>query len=358
MNDNRLLKDSLHSVAEKIDSLLAQDPFPRKVFVPSLQEAVYRYPVRGGKRLRPALLLWACQALGGKEADALPAAAACEVFHSWTLVHDDIIDEDDFRRGKPTEHRELAAGAEKTYSRSGEICDKFGHDFAILAGDIQQAWANDLLLRTPCDPALVLFLAKRMQQILNCELVSGEALDVELPMRNMEAITKEDVFAVMDGKTVCLLKFAVQTGGMIGLGKADLEDPRIRALGEYARGLGIAFQLQDDYLGIYGTVEQFGKPLCSDFQEGKGTWVYLDAFQTLTGEKKQFLLDLTGLKQYGPEEIAQIRALLEECGSTARLKAEIEKWTHLAMESLNILEETPYKTLLKQLAQYLLKRNV
>ena len=121
MNDDRLLKDSLHSVAEKIDSLLARDPFPRKVFVPSLQEAVYRYPVRGGKRLRPALLLWACQALGGKEADALPAAAACEVFHSWTLVHDDIIDEDDFRRGKPTEHRELAAGAEKTYSRSGEI---------------------------------------------------------------------------------------------------------------------------------------------------------------------------------------------------------------------------------------------
>ena len=352
------LKEELRSVASRIDLLLAEDPFPASVFVPSLQEAVRRYPVRGGKRLRPALLLWACQAMGGTAEEALHAGAACEVFHSWTLVHDDIIDEDDFRRGKPTEHVELAAHAAKVYSRSETLCSKFGHDFAILAGDIQQAWANDLLLRTPCEPSLVLFLAKRMQQILNCELVSGEALDVELPMRRMEEITFEDVFTVIEGKTVCLLKFALQCGGMIGLKKADPEDPRIRALGEYARGLGIAFQLQDDYLGIYGKEEEFGKPLCSDFQEGKPTWVYLDAFHTLQGGKREELLRLTGLKHYGTEEVAEIRTLLEDCGSTGRLKAEISKWTDSALESLAMLEDSPYRDLLEQLARYLLQRSV
>ena len=99
-----VLQDALRQVASEIIAVLSDDPFPAAVYPECLCSAVRSYPVRGGKRIRPALVLWTCGALGGDVRKALNAAAAVEIYHSWTLVHDDIIDEDEVRRGLPTTH--------------------------------------------------------------------------------------------------------------------------------------------------------------------------------------------------------------------------------------------------------------
>ncbi|MCI6288948.1 MAG: polyprenyl synthetase family protein [Lentisphaeria bacterium] len=355
------LQNALQQVSAAVNRLIAEDSFPSAVFPQCLQDAVRSYPVRGGKRLRPALLLWACEALGGKPEEALCAAAAVEVYHSWTLVHDDIIDEDDFRRGQPSTHAELADFARSHYRRSENLCRKFGRDFAILAGDIQQSWAVDLMMRTAdrgCPAQLVMQLTRALLQTVSRGLISGEALDVEVPMREWDAVSRQDILRVIDGKTVCLLKFSVQAGGAIALRDADMDRPELQVLGSYAEGLGIAFQLRDDYLGVFGNAETFGKPLCSDFQECKPTLLFREAMSRLSEAGRRELLDLTALPEYPMETVEKIRRLLLESGAAQQLLGHIECYTELALKSLEHLPDSSGRQLLSDLADYLLKRNV
>ena len=356
-----VLQDALRQVASEIIAVLSDDPFPAAVYPECLCSAVRSYPVRGGKRIRPALVLWTCGALGGDLRKALNAAAAVEIYHSWTLVHDDIIDEDEVRRGLPTTHVELASHAAAAYKRDKKACDKFGCDMAILAGDIQQAWAIDLLLRSTelgCDPALVMELVRRLQSTVNRGLISGEALDVELPMRELNKVTRAEVIKTIVGKTVCLLQFCLQTGGAIALGTTDFNRPELKNLADYANSMGIAFQLRDDYLGIFGDFKTFGKPLASDFQEGKPTLLFLDAMEHLPEAGQKELLALTGLPEYPMETVRKIRALLRDSGAADRLLKEISGYTDQALVCLNALPDNSYRQLLIDLTAYMLDREV
>ena len=355
------LQDALRSVASEVTTVLSADPFPSAIYPECLRSAVRSYPLRGGKRIRPALVLWSCGLFGGDTKSAMNAAAAVEIYHSWTLVHDDIIDEDDVRRGCPTAHVELTAHAASAYKRSPECCAKFGRDMAILAGDIQQAWSIDLFMRSVeagCDPLLVMELTRRLQYFVNRELGSGEALDVELPMRDLDRVSREEILKTITGKTVCLLQFCLQTGAAIALKNADLNQPELRTLGDYAVAMGTAFQLRDDYLGIFGDLKTFGKPLGSDFQEGKPTLMFQDALHSLPEAGRTELLALTGLPEYPAETIEKIRALLQESGAAERSLNEISRYTDTAMECLNALPDNSYRQLLTDLTSYMLKREV
>ena len=356
-----MLQDALRNVASEILEILSDDPFPASVYPECLCSAVRSYPVRGGKRIRPALVLWACGALGGDLSLAVNAAAAVEVYHSWTLVHDDIIDEDDVRRGQPSTHAELKTHAEAAYKKTPELCAKFGRDFAILAGDIQQAWAIDLLMRSidlGCDPRLVMVLTRRLQTEVNRELISGEALDVELPMRDWRKVSRSEVLKTITGKTVCLLRFCVQTGAAIALCNPDPDQPELRLFGEYASAMGTAFQLRDDYLGIFGDFKTFGKPLGSDFQEGKPTLIVLDALKGLSPAGRKELLSLTGLPEYPMDVIRRIRTLLTDSGAVESQLKQIREYTEQAMALLHSLPESDYRRLLIDLTAYLLDREV
>ena len=356
----RTLQNELALVNDVVTRIIAEDPFPESVQPSCLASAVRSYPVRGGKRLRPALLLWADGALGGDPDQAIFAGCAVELFHNWTLVHDDIIDEDDLRRGKPTTHVEIASYAEEAYGKPKELTHKFGRDMAILCGDIQQAWAMNMLLRSRekgVEASLLADLLVRFQKVNNL-LISGEALDVEFPMRDLGEITKEEVKRMILGKTSCLLKFAVQCGGAIALGSADFGEERLAALGNFAEELGIAFQLRDDYLGIFGDEETFGKPIGSDFQEGKPTLLYLDAMSLLPETGKKRLKELTGLPRYSPGAIDEIRTLLKESGAESKCLQEIAHLTEKAHSRLMTLPENKYKKLLEDLLSYLLERTV
>ena len=359
MND--LLKKELDSISKLITQTIAEDTFPSGVSPECLASAVRAYPLHGGKRLRPALLMWSCGALGGFPDAAVYAATAVEIYHSWTLVHDDIIDEDNMRRGLNTSHIELAVHARKAYRKDKNVCTKFGRDFAILAGDIQQAWAVNMLLRSMekgCAPELILKLVGTLQTTVNRRLISGEAVDVEFPMRPPESIRQEEVMKMISGKTSCLLQFAAQCGGAIALNSADFSAEPLAALGCYAENLGIAFQLRDDYLGLFGDVKKFGKPLGSDFQEGKPTLLYLDAMHRLSEAGKKRLGELTGLEEYPQEIIDELRTMMRDCGAEDTLLRQTASFTEKAAGALSLLPENKYTELLAELLNYLLERNV
>ena len=355
------IKKELQDVAVQINDAIRLDTFPETVFPEELRAAVRSYPEQGGKRVRPALLLWACGLFGGDTRKALPAAQAVEIFHNWTLVHDDIIDSDSLRRGKPTTHVEIARYATLKFETKAEQAAKFGTDLAILAGDVQQAWAVNSMLKLAengVDPALVIALTRRMQELLNRELISGEALDVELALQDPASVQAQNVQRMIAGKTSALLKFCVQCGAAIARNSGNFDTDEQILLAEFAENLGLAYQLEDDLLGVYGEIEQFGKPLCSDFQERKPTLLYLEAKKRLAGDDSVRLDALTGLPFYSMEIVQLLRRLLTDCGAEQAIREQSSRATEKALEALQKLPDNEYRERLVALAGYLLKRKI
>ena len=143
-----MLKEELKLNAERVSKIIGEDDFPGGIKPKFLRAAVLDYPLRGGKHLRSALLSWSCGLFGGDIESARFAAAAVEIYHNWTLVHDDIIDNDILRRNKPSTHVDLANFATAQYDSLKNESEKFGRDFAILTGDIQQGWAANMLMKS------------------------------------------------------------------------------------------------------------------------------------------------------------------------------------------------------------------
>ena len=355
------IKSEMKDVANLIHEAIRLDPFPTTVYPEELQSAVRDYPERGGKRIRPTLLLWTCGLFGGDINKALPAAVAVEIFHNWTLVHDDIIDGDELRRGKPTTHMEIGRYAITKFGADSEKAAKFGSDLAILAGDIQQSWAVNNMLKLAengVDPTLTIALTRRMQEMLDRELISGEALDVELSLHDVENVDPADVYRMIHGKTSALLKFSVQCGAALALNQADFNTETQNLLADFATNLGLAYQLEDDLLGVYGEVKQFGKPLCSDFQARKPTLLYLEAKKRLSGDDAIRLNAMTGLPFYSMEMVQIIRRIITDCGAEEAIRTISKNATDKALESLSRLPANEYRNKLCGLTAYLLKREI
>ena len=351
--------DELKKVAEEVNNVLEHDTFPSTVAPKFLRDAVVDYPKRGGKRLRPALTIWSCGALGGGESRALCPAAACEVFHNWTLVHDDIIDDDDFRRGVPTCHKQLQTVARREMQLDDEKQVRFGRDFAILCGDLQQAWANSLILKTPgVRPEVTIAIASRMQEFANRELISGEALDVAMSYLDLARLRPEDVEHMFEKKTGVLFQFCVETGAMIALNDCTVSHPLTVALASMAMNAAVAFQIRDDYLGIFGDQGKFGKPIGSDISERKVTMLLLYALEKLGEGGKKELLSLFGHPNCTAEDIEKVRKIYRESGALEKAAARADERTAAAREALEKIPAGYHRTLLSQLLDYLLEREV
>ena len=354
-------KDELRRVGEQIGDFLKEDPFPETIRPGVLGDAVRDYPGRGGKRLRPALVLWACELFGGKREQAIPAAAAVEIYHNWTLVHDDIIDRDELRRGQPSTHVTLRDHAASKLNAAPEQAAAFGESFAILAGDIQQGWAVERLASIAdrgVDPALALSLVRAMQTKLNRDLISGEALDVEFELLDPASVSEADVMGMIDGKTGAIMEFALHCGAAIAKGVYAPESDDFRALSHYAANLAAAFQLQDDMLGVFGDEKVFGKPLCSDFQEAKPTMLYLEAIRRLPAERRPELDGFLRRPHYTESDIAAVRALLTDCGAAGAVRDSIAALSECAKKALQPLPDNLWRGLLDTLVEQMSVRSV
>ena len=306
----------------------------------SLRDACAYVLSGGGKRLRAILVLLGAEAVGGSASRALHAAAAVEIMHNFTLVHDDIMDHAPTRRGRPTVHV------------------RWDLNTALLAGDTLLAIAYRNLMRTRhTDPAMLaqLFTAS---VIGVCE---GQSLDLEYEQRNNVRVA--DYFAMIEQKTGRLVTVAAELGGNIGGGT-----PRqITALRRFGHHLGRAFQLQDDLLDVIGDEREFGKAIGGDIIEGKRTYLLLRARERARGADRT-LLDRVMRRKTAPpsrpESIAQRRALVartravyERYGVIEETRREVMENTARAVNALRILPASSARSTLHWLAGALVHRS-
>ena len=325
-----------------------------------LEHAVYAYLRAGGKALRPAMLLWSCALAGGDQHVALPAAAALEVYHTWTLVHDDIIDRDDRRRGSPTVHEDLRGKGVSELGLSPLAAEHYGRSIAVLAGDSQHAWGISLFTEAHrergADASLILSLIEELEnEVLNA-IAEGETLDLQLSCRPIEEISEEQIIHMLAQKTAALYRFAARAGAMIGLNRYQPEHPLVETLARFAYGCGIAFQVQDDILGLLGADEELGKPVGSDLREGKRTVILHHAWAQADAQARALLKQVVGNSAASEQELAKATRLLDQLGGIARARELAQRHLDDSLASLAALPSSPERDRLAQLAQRMVDR--
>ncbi|MDH7601443.1 MAG: polyprenyl synthetase family protein, partial [Armatimonadota bacterium] len=333
----------------------------RSWFKPNdLREAVFAYLERPGKRLRPAVLMWSCGAVGGNEDSVLPAAAAVEVFHTWTLVHDDLIDNDDLRRGGPTIHKLGETIAAQRMGFNAQNSKDYGRDLAVLTGDSQHGFTISLLCEcarsSAIDPYVVLDVIYHLESYVVNTLLEGEILDVQYSFRAIEELTEQDIMRMLWMKTGALYEFAARTGAMLGLNTRSSEHPWVASLSRFASSCGTAFQLQDDILGIVGSESQLGKPVGSDIREGKKTIIVLQALKNASEEEQRFLKSVLGNSNASGEEVKKAADIMVQVGAVEETARMARQYIDTAMKELEALPDSRYKQLLAAWAQYMIER--
>jgi len=242
----------------------------------------------GGKRLRPILLLLSCEAVGGEECQALDAAVAVELLHTFTLIHDDVMDHDDTRRGRPTIH------------------NKWDVSVAILSGDGLVALSYDYLLRTPSRESARLGSLFSRALLEVCE---GQALDKEFESR--WDVTLDEYFTMIAKKTATLIALCGELGGIIGGGTPQ----QLQALRDFGYHLGVAFQIQDDLLDITADEKELGKTWGSDIMQKKKTLLLLHALKNAPPADRKELKAILRQPQITPGEVLRVKAIFERQGT-------------------------------------------
>ncbi len=269
----------------------------------------------GGKMLRPALCLLCCEAVGGDVRHAIPAAAALELVHNFTLIHDDIEDASDTRHGRETLWRVV------------------GIPQAINTGDGMFVHAQRTLLRmegagVSADRVLWASRALNDACIALCE---GQHADIGFETR--EHVTQAEYEAMIDGKTASLLGASMAIGAIAG--GADAET--VAALGDCGRKLGRAFQIQDDVLGIWGDESVTGKPVADDIRSRKRSFPIAWAFEHVRGEAAATLASIYGADAMTEHDVETVFSLLNEAGAQSIATAEALRWADAGVDSLRSL---------------------
>ncbi len=351
--------EALREREAKLVELLNREKYRQSFNPKELQEAVYSYLIRPAKRLRPGILLFSCGAVGGDEERALSAAAAVEVYHTWTLVHDDIIDNDSKRRGFPTVHEQFRGYALNEGYSQREAVD-YGRNMAILAGDLQHAWSIQLILElinSGVDNRVVLDLVAKLTELTK-GLLEGEALDVLFSKQNIGDLTESDILKMLELKTGLLYEYAGVAGASIGLDQTSNENSMIQAIGSFARKCGTAFQLQDDILGIIGDEKRLGKPIGSDIRERKRTVIVLHAFKQADNKDRDYMLKWLGNSSASAGEIEKIKQMLLEYNGVEYVKGLADQIVKQATDELTQLPESRFKRLLLAWADYVADREL
>ncbi|MGM9863645.1 MAG: polyprenyl synthetase family protein [Lepagella sp.] len=296
----------LKHYTRQIEQGLRSLPLSVDAAIPSLYEPIVYTLDGGGKRLRPVLTLMAAEALGADSASALNAALGIEVFHNFTLLHDDVMDRSDLRRGRPTVHA------------------RWDQNTAILSGDAMLTLATQLVAQVP-DTALRPVLQAFNQGAM--DVYEGQALDMDFERR--DTVTIPEYIRMITLKTGALLATALKVGAIIG--GADTE--RLEALYDFGIDLGIAFQIHDDYLDMYGNEERLGKPVGGDVQNNKQTYLLLTAFAH--GGKEASALRQAMHMERGERKLAIFRRIYDDLGIADQCRQATVRYCNSAISALH-----------------------
>ncbi len=288
-----------------IEAGLKELKYPQSA--PRLFEPVTYTLEGGGKRLRPCLALAAFAACGGTEpAKALPQALAIEMYHNFTLLHDDVMDKADIRRGRPTVHR------------------RWNDNVAILSGDAMFTYAVQLMAQCPSDK-----LPKAMETFLTTamEVTEGQQLDMEFEHRMN--VTVPEYLEMIRLKTSVLLACACAVGAMM----AGASEDDVRSFYDYGVNLGLAFQLRDDWLDTFGDPAVFGKEIGGDIRNRKKTWLLITALEE-DGDNTRSILS----EDLDDEELVrQIRQVYDSLSLNRRCNELADRYSAKAIESLGMV---------------------
>ena len=287
----------------------------------------------GGKRIRPIILLDAVKLFGGDKKAAIPLALAVEVFHNFSLIHDDIMDDAPLRRGKDTVH------------------EKWDLNTGILSGDAMLILAYQLFENY--EGNTFKDLAKLFSKTA-IEVCEGQQYDIDFETRN--DVTIPEYLKMIEYKTAVLVGAAMKMGAIV----ANVSKEDQNSIYEFGKNLGIAFQLQDDYLDAFGNPESFGKQVGGDIIENKKTYLFLKALELSEGNIKEALIGFYNESlSNNDEKVAKVKQIFNDTGASEATKNAIENYTEKAfnvLESINI--STDKKELLKQFGTALMNRNV
>lgn len=357
-NFETLLKEVDIRKKQMMDYLF-QERFVNRFRPQHIRDAVYSYVKSGGKSLRPAVAMLACGAVGGDESQALPMASAIEIYHTWTLVHDDVIDKDSTRRGVPTVHTQYAQVARDEFGWEGADAAHYGTTIAMLTGDVQQAWSWSLMFEAFTERGVsaevVLHLAQEMATYVTPMLVEGETLDVQFSSKQRD-LTEDVVIDMLWKKTGVLYEFAGRAGAAIGLSDANPDLPLVKSIAKFCSLCGTAFQIQDDILGIVGDAKQLGKPVGSDIREGKYTVLTLKALDSADDAQRKTILGTLGDGKASPDAVSEVTNLLRELDVIHYAQNISRQYVDQAFKELETVPDSAYKTLLGHWAQYLIER--
>ena len=293
----------------------------------SLREPILYFLEMPGKKIRPLMTLFACEAVGGQQHQALPAATAIELFHDFTLIHDDIMDNDDMRRGYPTLHV------------------KYGEDTAILVGDTLIGLAYTQLLKSP-DQAI-----KELVTIFTEALVKvsdGQALDKEFETRT--TVSLDEYLDMIGKKTAWLFRDACALGAICGGGDKEA----VTALSHFGYSIGMGFQVQDDLLDFVADESKLGKKVGSDFLLDKKTYVVLKYKEKLATNPALAEKYPTQISDYG--SLGEFQDALETLGIIGEVQALAERYITDAMASLAKVQPLVDDNPLYQLTRFLRSR--
>ncbi len=296
-----------------------------------LKAAMSHYPAAGGKRLRPLLATIVCEAVGGKARKAVPFGAALEIVHNFTLVHDDVMDEDDTRRGIKTVHAQ------------------YGIPEAILAGDALFARAFEVVSDTDADSSDIVRLTEIMARAVRL-LAEGQQMDMDF--EDAKSISSDHYLKMIERKTAVLYSAAAQGGVIIGGGTEAQEE----ALFEYGRLTGLGFQIWDDVLDLRSDKATFGKPVLNDIKNGKKTLIVVNGLEDMNPVEKRQFLKVLGNKKATPSQLRLARDLLEDVGAVDHAVMVANGLVAKAKDRLSVLKESKHKEALKEFADYMVTR--
>lgn len=269
----------------------------------------------GGKRLRPVMTLMACNLFNDKVDRAILPAIGLEVFHNFTLVHDDIMDGADIRRGAPTVHK------------------KWSTSQAILSGDVMAFLANEYISHTPPEHFPKVF---QVFNRLAMEVCAGQQLDMDFEKATF--VSLEEYIRMVELKTAVLIAGGMKIGAIIG-GAGDKETNFIYSFG---RNLGLAFQVQDDLLDAYGDPRIFGKTIGGDIVANKKTLLLIKALELASGSTLKRLQAILSEKEFeSSDKIVEVKEIYDELGVRAYAENMVKEYTDLAFSSFERLEANP-----------------
>ena len=273
--------------------------------------------IRGGKRLRPAFCYWGYRGAGGEDGEAIiEAGAALELFQACALIHDDVMDGSDTRRGQPAVHRRFAS----MHRSEGWVGDPeaFGAGAAILLGDLCLSWSDELLSGTGLPPERVV-AGRRVFEEMRTELMGGQYLDLLEQARGGGSV--ERALRVARYKSA---KYTIEKPLHLGAALAGAGQDVLAGYSGYGLPLGEAFQLRDDVLGVFGDPTTTGKPAGDDLREGKRTALIAMALERATPAQAAVVRRHLGDPHLSADGVAQLRAVIEETGALARVEELID----------------------------------